>query len=333
MTPVSRSALLATLAVLVAMGAALVGLMVGARPITFEAAATALLHPNHGVDGVIVWTLRLPRSLAAFVAGAGLATSGFLLQSITRNPLAAPELTGVTAGAVVAIVGAIVFAPSVSTALFAPIGLLGGLAAAAAVFWISGGRRASPLTVALAGVSVSMFLAGVTTYVLLLGGPQSPSVLFWLSGGFQGRSWGQLAFMTPWIAVAIAAAFACHRVVDLLALGDGAAAGMGLNTAFWKSALLLAAVAAVAGVAPIAGPIGFVGLAAPHVVRLTGPPDARWAVALNVALGGMLLTVADLLARSLAAPRELPVGVLTAIVGGPFLVWLVRRRGFGGTAA
>ncbi len=308
------------------------GLLFGAKPMSLSKAAGALLTPNQGTDGIIVWTLRMPRSLAAFLAGAALATAGFLLQSITRNPLAAPDLTGVSAGAVTAIVITFIFFPAVSSVYYPPIGMAGGIGAAALTLFASNGGRGSPLHLALSGVTVALFLSAITTYVLLLAGPQSPSVLFWLSGGFQGRSWPQVVYMLPWIVVGLFGALVSHRVIGLFGLGDEAAAGMGVNTAIWKPVILICAIILVAGVTPVAGPIAFIGLAAPHLVRLLRPADTFWAILLNIALGGALLVTADALARSVAAPREIPVSIFTALIGGPVFIYLIQRRGLRMTA-
>lgn len=312
-------------AVLVGFG----GLLVGAKPMQLDAALSAVFAPAKTIDSTIVWTLRLPRSIAAFLAGGGLSLSGYLLQSFSRNPLASPDLTGVTAGAVASIVACFVFLPWLSSIYYAPIGLAGGLGAAAITFWIARGGRASPLHLALGGITVSLFLGGITTYVLLLNGPQSPAVLFWLSGGLQGRSWHHIGFMLPWICTALIGALLCHRVVALLSLSDQAAAGMGLHLGLWKPVLLMLATLPVAGITPVAGPIAFIGLAVPHIVRLLRPTGPAAAIALNVAAGGMLLVAADVLARSLAAPREIPVSIITALIGGPYFVYLTQKPGFG----
>lgn len=305
------------------------GLLVGAKPMRLDTALGAVFAPAGTIDSTIVWTLRLPRSIAAFLAGGGLSLSGYLLQSLSRNPLASPDLTGVTAGAVASIVGCFVFLPWLSSIYYAPIGLAGGLGAAAITFWVARGGRTSPLHLALGGVTVSLFLGGLTTYMLLLGGPQSPAVLFWLSGGLQGRSWTHIAFMLPWICAALIGALLCHRVVGLLSLSDQAAAGMGLHPGLWKPILLVLATLPVAGITPVAGPIAFIGLAVPHVIRLLRPSGPATAIALNVAAGGMLLVAADVLARSLAAPREIPVSIITALIGGPYFVYLTQKPNFG----
>jgi iron complex transport system permease protein len=302
------------------------GLTFGTRPLSAEAALSALLQPDGKLDSILIWTLRLPRSLAAFTGGAGLAVSGYLLQTLTRNPLAGPGLTGVSAGAVAPIVACFVFLPALSSVFYPLIGLFGGLTAAAVTFWIARGGTARPLHLALAGISVSLFLSAITTYILLLSGPQVPSLLFWLSGGFQGRSWPQFLQMLPWVICGTALALACHRVLEIMSLSDQAAAGMGLNLSLWKPLLLFIAALPVAGVAPVAGPVAFVGLATPHIVRMVKPGGPAWSVALNVAMGGLMTVSADLVARNIALPKEIPVGIVTALIGGPIFIYLVQKR-------
>ncbi|RVH86033.1 FecCD family ABC transporter permease [Sinorhizobium medicae] len=326
MTPRGRCIAAILLAVSTAALIGFAALLVGAKPMSLEAAIRAVLAPNQGVDGIIVWTLRMPRSIAAFLAGAALAVAGLLLQIITRNPLAAPDLTGVSAGAVLLIVFTFVAFPAVSSVFYPFIGMSGGLLAVALTIWAARSGRGPALHLALSGITVSLFLNALTAYILIRGAPQSPSMLFWLSGGFQGRSWPQVSYMLPWVAIGIGAALACHRVIGLLSLGDEAAAGMGLNAARWKLALLLCAAGLVAWVTPIAGPIAFIGLTVPHLVRLLRPVDAATAILLNASTGGALLLTADALARSVAAPREIPVSIFTALIGGPVFLYLVQRR-------
>ncbi|WP_426137012.1 FecCD family ABC transporter permease [Phyllobacterium sp. SL163] len=312
----------ATLLVIVA------GLLVGAKPLGLSKLWPVLLSPDGKIDSILVWSLRLPRSLAAVVAGAGLAVSGYLLQALTRNPLAGPDITGVASGAVAPIVFCFVFLPWISSVYYPFVGLAGGLAAASVTLWVSRGGEGRPLHLALGGISISLFLGAATTYVLLLSGPQAPSLLFWLSGGFQGRSWPHLLYMTPWVLGGLAGAFACHRIIGMLALSEHASIGMGLNMRFWKPVLLLFAVLPVAGVAPVAGPVAFVGLVSPHIARLLKPHNIGWSIALTAAIGALMVVTADVIARSVALPRELPVGIITALLGGPFFIYLVQTRRF-----
>ncbi|MGO4449819.1 FecCD family ABC transporter permease [Phyllobacterium sp. TAF24] len=305
-----------------------VGLLIGTKQLGLPKVLSVLLAPDGKIDSILVWTLRLPRSLAAAVGGAGLAISGYLLQALTRNPLAGPDITGVASGAVAPIVCCFVFFPWISSVYYPFVGLAGGLAAASVTLWVSRGGQGRPLHLALGGISISLLLGAITTYVLLLSGPQTPSLLFWLSGGFQGRSWPHLLYMTPWVLVGLGGALACQRVIGMLALSEHASIGMGLNMNFWKPLLLLLAVLPVAGVAPVAGPVAFVGLVSPHITRLLKPQNTGWSIALTAAIGALMVVTADLIARSVALPRELPVGIITALLGGPFFVYLVQTQSF-----
>ncbi|MBY5640692.1 FecCD family ABC transporter permease [Rhizobium leguminosarum] len=313
------------LIVVASMLAVMLGLLVGAKPISIETAVRVLLAPDGKIESILVWTLRLPRSLTAVAGGAGLAVSGYVLQTLTRNPLADSGITGVTSGAVAPIVCCFVFVPWLSPAYYPFIGLAGGLAAASVTFWVSRGGQGRPLQLALGGVSISLFLGAITTYVLLLTGPQSASLLFWLAGGFQGRTWSHLAYMLPWTIAGVAGALLFRRVIGMFMLSDHAAAGMGLQLGLWKPLILILAVIPVAGVAPVAGPVAFVGLAAPHIARLLKPQGTGWEIGLSAALGALIVTVADVIARSVAIPRELPVGIITALLGGPVFIYLIQR--------
>ncbi len=301
------------------------GLLPGAKMLSVGAVLRVLLEPDGKIDSILVWTLRLPRSLDAAVAGAGLAVSGYLLQTLTRNPLADPGITGVTAGAIAPIVVFFVFVPSLSSAYYPLVGLLGGTAAALVTFWVARGGNGRPLHLALGGLSVSLFLGAITIYVLLRAGPQSTALLFWISGGFSGRTWSHLVLMLPWVITGVAGALALHRVISMFSLSDHAAAGMGVQLRLWKPVLLILGICPVAGVAPVAGPVAFVGLAAPHIARLLRPASTIWEIGITAAIGALIVSTADLIARTVAIPKELPVGIMTALLGGPIFVYLIQR--------
>ncbi|MCA1440399.1 iron ABC transporter permease [Ensifer sp. IC4062] len=320
-----KSSIAISLVVVATLLIIVVGLLPGAKTLSIDAVLRALLVPDGKIESILVWTLRLPRSLAAAVAGAGLAVSGYLLQSLTRNPLADPGITGVTAGAIAPIVACFVLLPWVSSLYYPFVGLAGGLAAASVTFWVARGGNGRPLHLALGGISVSLFLGAITIYVLLLAGPQSTALLFWISGGFAGRTWSHLLHMLPWVIIGVAGALLLHRVIAMFSLSDHAAAGMGLQLNLWKPILLVLGICPVAGVAPAAGPVAFVGLAAPHIARLLRPRGAAWEIGLTAAIGSLIVTAADLAARTIAIPKELPVGIITALLGGPIFVYLIQR--------
>lgn len=320
-----KSSIAIGLVVVATLSVIVVGLLPGARTLSVDKALSALFEPDGGIDAILVWTLRLPRSLIAAASGAGLAVSGYLLQALTRNPLADPGITGVTAGAVAPIVACFVLLPWISGVYYPFIGLAGGLGAASVTFWAARGGNGRPLHLALGGISVSLFLGAITIYLLLRAGPQSTALLFWISGGFAGRTWSHLLQALPWVVIGMTGALTLHRVISMFALSDHAAAGMGVQLNLWKPVLLVLSICPVAGVAPIAGPVAFVGLAAPHIARLLRPCGVAWEIGLTAALGSLIVTSADLIARTIAVPKELPVGIITALLGGPIFIYLIQR--------
>lgn len=310
---------------LLSAGVTLLAMTTGAKPMSFTEVWQTLLGNGSRTNTIIMWSVRLPRSLTAFAAGAGLAVSGYLMQVLMRNMLASPNLTGAMSGALAVVVPLHVFWPGVSVLLYPFIGVGGALLAAAVVLLSARDVQASPYRLALVGFAMALFLNGIMSYLMVRGGLPSPSLMFWLAGGFQGRSWLHLQVMLPWVALGVAGALLCARVVSLLTLDDAVASGMGLRVAWWRRFLLLIAVLPVAGVASVAGAVAFVGLAVPHWVTLLRPRGAAWTIALNAAAGGLLLVSADAVARTLAAPREIPVGVMTALLGAPVVIRVVRR--------
>lgn len=312
------------LIVAAAMLATMLGLLVGAKTLSVETALRVLLAPDGKLESVLVWTLRLPRSLAAAAGAPDLpfpvCAADADAQSAGRSRYYRRNIGGGRADRLLLRLRALAFACLLS--LHRPCG---GPLAASVTFWVSRGGQGRPLQLALGGVSVSLFLGAITTYVLLLTGPQSASLLFWLAGGFQGRTWSHLLYMLPWTIAGVVGALVLRRVIGMFMLSDHAAAGMGLQLGLWKPLILILAVIPVAGVAPIAGPVAFVGLAAPHIARLLKPRGTGWEIGLSASLGALIVTVADVLARSVAIPRELPVGIVTALLGGPVFIYLVQR--------
>jgi iron complex transport system permease protein len=285
----------------------------------------------------IVWELRLPRALIAVTAGAMLSLSGALLQSVLRNPIAAPNLTGVTAGAIVAIVAWLaVSSGGAATAWASPLFALGGgVAAGAATYWLSRRHgRTDPMTLALTGVLLSAILTSVTTIVLVVHPPLLGGIFMWLIGGLTGRVWRHWSLLWPWALVTVPAALASARPANLLQLGDGMAAGLGLGVERTRLLLLFLAVALAAGAAAAVGAIGFVGLIGPHIARAITGNDARRLFPLVAVCGASLLVGADAIAqalvfdlpwRTLSPAAQLPAGVLMALLGAPFFLTLIRR--------
>ena len=322
----SRIALFAFIGI----GALLMGLAVDTRfgivDMSIEDVARALLSDDGSRERIIIWELRFPRSLTAALVGASLAIAGAIMQAVTRNPLASPSLTGVSAGAGLAVVASIVIAPDRPLGLTPVIALAGGLAGGAVVFALANRSLVTPTRLALAGIATATLLLSLTTGLLLLNHDTVGTVYFWLAGGVAGRGWQHVQLILPWFAVGAAAALVMSRQLDILLLGEDVARSLGVATGRLRAALMLVAIFLTGAAVAVAGPIGFVGLIAPHVVRFVVGPAHRALVPLSALFGAALVVWADVAARFVRQPLEIPVGVLIALLGGPFFLALARRH-------
>jgi iron complex transport system permease protein len=324
-----RAVAAGTSLMLVALAALVVTLGVGEFPISPPDVLLALLGQGEGRHEFIVVDLRLPRALVAFVVGAALAVSGGVLQGLTRNPLAAPELIGVTAGANVAAVSVSVALPDTPIALLSVAAFVGAMAATALVYALAWRNGSPPVGVVLVGIGittagyalVSAVIASVDELI------HASQLVVFTAGSVYAKGWKELTALGPLVLVLIALAIAGARHLDALRLGDDVAAGLGARVARSRRALLALAAALAAAAVAIAGPASFVGLMAPHIARrLVG--GAHIAMLPVAALaGGTIVIVAGALARTLFAPVDIPVGVMTAVVGVPYFVYLLYRTG------
>ena len=277
-------------------------------------------------DG-IVWELRLPRVLTAAAVGAGLAVSGAVMQAVTRNPLADPYLLGLSGGASLGAVAVLVLGV---TALLPPAAFAGALVALVATLVIA--RAAGPLTpsrTVLAGVAVSSIAAAVTSLVIFwtATGDSYREILGWLLGSLAGARWPAVAISVGAVLLVAVPLALAGRTLDAFAFGDTAAASLGVSVDRTRWVLLIATALLTGAMVSVSGSIGFVGLVLPHAVRLVVGAANRAVLPLSALLGGVFLIWADTLARTAFEPRELPVGIVTAIVGAPlFVVLLVARR-------
>jgi iron complex transport system permease protein len=285
----------------------------------------AILGRATGLPQTIVWNIRLPRTLIAALVGVALAISGALLQGVMRNPLADPHIIGVSAGAGLGAVAVMTFYPMasgwVSVAAFA--GALLGAALVYALAWRGG---IAPMRMILAGVAVSSLFSAGQSALLVTKSDNVQAAMTWLVGGLAGRGWTYWDRLWPYVLIGTVVALASARKVNLLLLGDDMAAGLGVRVE--RSRLLLIALAAMlAGAAvSVAGLIGFIGLIVPHITRLLIGSDYRYLLPTAALLGSALLMLADTVARVILDPVELPVGIITAALGAPFFLYLLRRR-------
>lgn len=315
--------ILALFAALAVVGFA--SLCVGNLVFSPVAVLDVLIHGGDTPAAQIIHTLRLPRLGAALLVGASLAVAGALMQGITRNPLADPTLTGVVSGAALAVVAATVLVRAVPVSVLPFVAFAGGGAAAAMTFALAWRASLSPLRLSLAGTTIAALGSAGIIALMIAAGPQAGPLFYWLAGGLAGVGWQQVALVAPWTGAGLAAAFASARVLDTLALGDEAAQSVGLNLLRWRLILGGIAVALSASVVAIAGPVGFIGLCVPHLIRAAVGGSYRRTLAATALAGALLAAAADLVARTAAAPRELPVGFLTALVATPLLIAMIRR--------
>ncbi|WP_082393087.1 FecCD family ABC transporter permease [Nocardia arizonensis] len=333
----SRVTIVFAVAVTALVLSALVSAAIGQIPTTPAEVAGSVLHrigldwgpmPAHPAGEVALWEVRFPRVLLAIVVGAALATAGALLQGVFANPLAEPGVIGVSAGAavgagtVIVVGGAFVAAWSVAAAAF-----VAGLLTTALVYLLSRANgRTEVVTLVLTGVAINAFAGGLIAFLLFVASPAArDQIVFWQLGSLNGATWQSVAVVVPLAVLGIAAAVLVAARLDLLALGESAARHLGVDVErLRRTVIVIVAVLTTAGVA-FTGIILFVGLTVPHVVRMLVGPAHRVLIPLSAVLGAVVLLIADVAARSLVDNADLPLGMLTSLIGGPFFFWLLRR--------
>lgn len=288
--------------------------------------------PRPGTDDLIVWQLRVPRALLAALVGAGLGLVGTATQALVRNPLADPYLLGISNGASLGAVTAIVLGVTAGGSLglgLSGAAFAGALGSFALVWWMARrGGGFSPLRLVLAGVGVGQFLSGFTSYLVLQAGDeqQTRSVLFWLMGSLSGATWEVLWLPALAVAAGLLALQARARAMNALIMGDETAAGVGVDVTRLRRELFVVAGLLTGVLVAVSGAIGFVGLMVPHLCRLLLGGDHRRLLPLSALTGSLLLVVVDLVCRTAMDTQELPIGVVTAMIGAPALLFILDRR-------
>lgn len=275
----------------------------------------------------IINTLRLPRTVVAFLVGVGLALSGTILQGLTRNPLADPGIIGLNAGASLAAVSLIVLLPSAPIYLLPWSAFGGAVVVALLIYLLAWDRGSSPIRLILVGIGLAAIATALTNLMVTFGEINSVSqALVWLAGSVYGRSWEHVAAILPWLVVLVPLALMLAQQLNILNLGDDVARGLGSRVEQQRGLLLLTSVA-LAGVAvATAGTITFVGLIAPHLGRMLIGSSHQGLMPTAAIMGGAIVVLADLVGRSLFAPIELPCGIITAAVGAPYFLYLLYRN-------
>ncbi|WP_418153735.1 FecCD family ABC transporter permease [Actinoalloteichus caeruleus] len=318
---------LVVLAVLL-VAAAVASLVVGTRPIPFGTVLDALrdVDPTNP-DHLVIWELRLPRTLVGLLVGGALGLAGAVMQGVARNPLADPGILGVNAGASFFVVVAISLLGVTTLTGYVWFGFLGAALATAVVYGIAAAGRegATPVKLALAGAAVSAALTSLTTAVLLTDVDTFDQFRFWQVGSLAGRDLTIFWQVLPFLLVGVVLALCCGRVLNTLSLGDDVARALGQRVALSRGLAGLAVVVLCGAATAAAGPIAFIGLTIPHIARAITGPDHRWVLPYSMMLAPVLLLVADVLGRVIARPGEVQVGIVTAVIGAPFFIALVRR--------
>ncbi|MEU1272481.1 iron chelate uptake ABC transporter family permease subunit [Streptomyces sp. NPDC005799] len=315
--------LLVSVAVLVLV--ALASIAIGAKGLSPEQVWHGLFQDT-GTYGDVVVDERLSRTVLGLLAGAALGLSGAVLQALTRNPLADPGLLGINAGASAAVVTAITYFGVTSLSGYVWFAFVGAAAVGALVWFLGGSRGATPVRLALAGTAISAALYGYLQAVMITDDAALGKMRFWTVGSLASATDSTILQVLPFLAVGTLLALGLARPLNAVAMGDDTAKALGANLNRTRALSMLAATVLCGAATAACGPIAFVGLMVPHAVRSFTGPDLRWILPYATILSPVLLLGADVMGRIVARPSELQVGVITALIGGPVFIFLVRRR-------
>ncbi|MED4861907.1 iron ABC transporter permease [Bacillus atrophaeus] len=278
-------------------------------------------------EHLIVQNVRLPRALVATAVGASLAVAGALMQALTKNPLASPGIFGINAGAGFFVVAGSFFLHIQSPHALGWSSFIGAAFTAAIVYGAGslGREGLTPVKLTLAGAAMAAMFSSLTQGLLAVNELELEQVLFWLTGSVQGRSLHLLLLMLPYAAVALIISFFLGQKINLLSMGEDVAKGLGQKTGLLKLVMAICIVLLAGSAVAIAGPISFIGIIIPHFARFVIGNDYRWILPFSAVLGAILLVTSDIGARYIIMPQEVPVGVMTAIIGMPIFVYIARR--------
>ncbi len=303
-------------------------LAIGARTIAVGDVLSALFSGETTIDSETIWSLRLPRTLLGLMAGIAFALSGALMQALTRNPLADPGILGINAGAafaMVAAIGLLGISHPLSLIWFAFAGT--GLAAVAVYAAAMGGRAgATPLRLTLAGVAIGAVLRGLTSTLIFLDPNTFDHMLNWEVGSLAITGYNNLIYTAPFVAIGVVLALISAPVLNVVALGDDQARSLGAGLSRARIMTVISVMLLTGAATAAAGPLGFLGLMVPYVARSLVGSDQRWIFAYTLVLAPIVLLTADIIGRLSMRPAEIQVGIVTAFIGAPVLIWLVRAR-------
>lgn len=315
-------ALLALLALVM-----LVSMRFGSLKLTFAEIVGTLWNRPDGINGQIIFNIRLPRILLGALVGGSLAAAGTILQGVMRNPLASPGIIGVSAGGGLGGILVMLVLPQFGY-LLVPAAFGGALVTAVLVYLLAWKRGVNPVRLILAGVAVSAMLGAFSSTILILNAEKAGGVLDFTIGSLSARSWPQIEQVAPYMAVGFAVALMLGQKLNILTLGDEVATGLGMRVERTRFLLLAVAALLAASAVSVAGLLGFVGLIAPHIVRIVIGSDNRFLIPASALFGGIMVVGCDTVGRMAMDPSELPVGVIMSLLGPPFFLWLLRRHSY-----
>ncbi|AYA77751.1 iron ABC transporter [Bacillus sp. Y1] len=294
---------------------------------SWKMAWEAFQNNNGSNEHLVIETVRLPRALIAAAVGSSLAIAGALMQTLTKNPLASPSIFGINAGAGFAVVIAVSLFQMSHLQAFAWIAFLGAAVAAISVYFIGslGREGLTPMKLTLAGAAIAAMFSSFTQGFLVLSEVALDQVLFWLAGSIQGRKLEILVSVIPYFVVGWIGALLLASKLNVLSMGEDVAKALGIRTGLLKIGIGLIVILLAGGSVAVAGPVGFIGIVIPHITRSIVGIDHKWVIPYSAFLGAILLLLADILARYVIMPEEVPVGVMTAIIGTPFFIYIARR--------
>ncbi|WP_302573170.1 FecCD family ABC transporter permease [Phascolarctobacterium faecium] len=305
---------------------AVVALGVGSAGYSLQQIIQALFYDERGPVRVVVYNLRLPRLIMAVEVGACLAVAGALLQAVMRNPLADPGIIGVSAGAATAATTILLLFPTLVSSV--PLFAFGGAALACVLIYLLAWRDGiDTVRIILSGVAINTVLGAYNSFLQLLNSDNLSSVLSFMNGSLSGRSWDHVYIITVYAFIGLVLGVCCIKNANILQLGDEMAQSLGVNVTFVR--IFLSAVAAFLASATVAeaGMIGFVGLVVPHIARMMVGSDYKALLPVSMLLGAVILLAADTLGRTLIPGMEIPVGIVMAVTGGPFFLYMLRKKG------
>lgn len=307
---------------------ALIAIGIGSVSVNPIDTLQTLLGKGDDTNSVILWDIRIPRVFLALIVGANLAISGALLQAVVQNPLADPGVTGVSSGAAVAALFIMLVIPG-SSALIPIVAIIGGLVAAFMVYAMAWQRNRGfqPVRIVLSGVAVNAIFGGVIGLLSLLYSDRLPSAIQWMNGSLAGKDMGDVMMILPYSVIGWILALLCARRMNILRLGESTAHNLGQNMNAVRLILSLLAVFLAAISVSMVGLVGFVGLVVPHISRMIIGSDYRFNLPFSIILGAIILLIADMIGRSLFGAIQIPAGIVMAMIGGPYFLYLMRKGG------